>query len=66
MGIRYSDLKRELAEAIYEELHPIQERRKELEDDTKKVDRIIEEGNEKATAIAKTTVQEVREKMGLL
>lgn len=65
-GIRYGDLKKELAGAIYEELKPFQERRKELENRPEEVDRIIQEGNEKATAIAKETVNEVREKMGLL
>ena len=31
-GIRYGDLKKELADAIYKELMPIQEKRKELDD----------------------------------
>lgn len=65
-GIRYGDLKKELAEAIFEELQPIQERRRELEADPKKVDEIIAEGNKKARKIASETVKEVREKMGLL
>ncbi|HWY79953.1 MAG TPA: tryptophan--tRNA ligase [Candidatus Sulfotelmatobacter sp.] len=65
-GIRYNDLKKELSEAIYEEIRPIQEKRKELENNPKKVDKIINEGNEKATAIAEETVKEVRKKMGLL
>ncbi|HSX08690.1 MAG TPA: tryptophan--tRNA ligase [Candidatus Saccharimonadales bacterium] len=65
-GIRYGDLKKELAEAIFDDLRPIQEKRKELESNSEKVDKIIEEGNAKATVIAKETVREVREKMGLL
>jgi tryptophanyl-tRNA synthetase len=65
-GIRYGDLKKELAEAIYNELKPIQEKRRELESKPQEVDKIIEEGNEKATALAKETVTEVRKKMGLL
>lgn len=65
VGIRYGDLKKELAEAIYKELQPIQEKRRELESDPKKVDKIIEDGNEKSRTIAKETVREVREKMGL-
>lgn len=65
-GIRYGDLKNELAEAIFKELQPIHEKRKELEANPKEVDRIIEEGNEKARTIAAETVNEVREKMGLL
>ena len=64
-GIRYGELKKDLAEAIYQELKPFQEKRRELESKPKEVDRIIEEGNKKATAIAKETVDEVRKKMGL-
>ena len=65
-GIRYGDLKKELAEAIFKQLQPIQDKRKELESKPHEVDRIIEEGGEKARVIAKKTVQEVKEKMGLL
>src|SRR3990167_4754948 len=39
-GIRYSELKEGLAKAIYEELRPIQERRKAYENDPSLVDRI--------------------------
>lgn len=64
-GIRYGELKVELAEAMYAELKPIQERRKELEADSNYVDRVIKEGAEKARAVASKTVAEVKEKMGL-
>lgn len=64
-GIRYGDLKSELAEAIYKELAPIQERRKELEADLDYVDKIIIEGAERARAIASATVVEVKKRMGL-
>lgn len=64
-GIRYGDLKKELAQAIFDELRPIQERRKELELDPEYVDRIILEGAQKSRIIAEETVREVREKMGL-
>jgi len=64
-GIRYGDLKNELAEAIYNELKPIQEKRKQFENDPKLVDRIIKEGAEKARKVASETIKEVKEKMGL-
>lgn len=64
-GVRYGDLKKELAQAIFEELRPIQEKRKELELDPEFVDRMILEGAEKSRIIAEGTVREVREKMGL-
>jgi len=65
-GIRYGDLKRELAEAIYEELKPLQEKRKELESNPEYVDKVIKEGAERARAVARKTLIEVKEKMGLL
>lgn len=65
-GVRYGDVKQELSEAIFNELKPIQEKRKELEANPKYVDRIIREGNEKARKVASETVLDVRQKMGLL
>jgi tryptophanyl-tRNA synthetase len=65
-GIRYGELKSELAEAIYKELAPIQEQRKIYENDPSLVDRIIKEGAEKAGKIAKETIKEVKEKMGFI
>ncbi len=64
-GIRYGDLKNELADAIYQELAPIQARRKELEADPEYVDRVIIGGAERARAIASVTVAEVKQRMGL-
>ena len=64
-GIRYGDLKKELAEAIYEELRPLQEKRKELESNPEYVDKVIREGAAKARIVAQKTVKEVKEKMGL-
>ena len=64
-GVRYGDLKNELAEAIDQELVPIREKRKELESNPEYVDRVIAEGAEKARKIASATVKEVKKKMGL-
>jgi tryptophanyl-tRNA synthetase len=64
--IRYSEMKQILADAIYKELQPIQEKRKYFEEHPEEVERIIKDGNERARKIASATVREVREKMGLL
>jgi len=64
-GIRYGELKQELAEAIFEELKPMQDERKKYENNPELVDRIISEGNEKARKVAEQTIDEVRQKMGL-
>jgi len=64
-GIKYSQLKQELAQAIYQELKPIQERREKIKQDSEYLDRVIKEGTEKARKIARQTLEEVKEKMGL-
>jgi tryptophanyl-tRNA synthetase len=64
--IRYGEMKALLAEAIYQEIKPFQEKRKYFEEHTEEVDQIIAEGNQKATELAAKTLQEVKEKMGLL
>jgi len=65
-GIRYQDLKHDLANAIYEELKPIQEKRRFYEQNPKLVDEILEQGREYCSQIAKETLKEVKEKMGLV
>lgn len=64
-GLRYKDLKESLAQAIFAELEPVQQRRAELEADTAYVDTVIAEGAAKAREIAQVTVLEVKQKMGL-
>ncbi len=62
--IRYTELKDVLAENIFKELKPIQDKRKEFLDNPKLVDSIIQEGVEKCREMAEETMGEVREKMG--
>ncbi len=63
--IRYSELKEALAQGIFKELQPFQEKRKEFENNPKFVDEIIREGNGKCLRMAEETMTEVRSKMGL-
>ena len=65
-GIKYNGLKTELAEAIYKELAPIQEKRKYYEENSQLVDQILKEGRVYAKSIADQTLAEVRQKMGLI
>ncbi len=65
-GIRYQDLKHDLANAIYEEIKPIQEKRKFYEQNPKLVEEILEEGREYCSIIARENLREVKEKMGLV
>lgn len=64
-GVRYGDLKAELAGAIYEELAPIQEKRRELEANPEYVDKVIREGAERARRVARVTLQETKKAIGL-
>ncbi len=65
-GIKYSELKEDLANAIYKELKPIQDRRRNYENDPSLIDRILRDGAEKARLVAQETVIEVKEKMGFI
>ena len=64
--LQFVKLKDATAEAIYAELKPFQERRIKIAADQKYVDEVIRDGAERARKIARETVREVKEKMGLL
>ena len=64
--LQFVKLKDAIAEAIYTELKPFQERRAKIAQDTKYVDEVIRDGAQRARKIACETVREVKEKMGLL
>lgn len=63
--IRYVEMKDVLADAIYKELQPLQEKRKHFEENPKMVDELLEESNIKCLQIAQETMREVKQKMGL-
>ncbi|MCL4353001.1 hypothetical protein M1615_00850, partial [Patescibacteria group bacterium] len=63
--IRYVQVKEVLAEAIYKELRPFQEKRKEFERNPKLVDSILDNSLVKCHQIAEETMAEVKDKMGL-
>jgi tryptophanyl-tRNA synthetase len=64
-GIRYSELKEGLAKDIFKELKPIQEKRERLSKKQKYVDEVLEKGAEKASEIARKTLKQVKERMGI-
>ncbi|MDZ4228214.1 MAG: hypothetical protein U1E54_03135, partial [Candidatus Levybacteria bacterium] len=64
--IRYSELKEVLAKAIFKELQPFREKRKEFENNQTLVDSIIEGGRIKCSKMAEETMKEVRERMGII
>jgi tryptophanyl-tRNA synthetase len=59
------DCKARMAEKLAEYLSPIRERRKELERNPQRIEAILEEGTDKARAVAQETMDEVRKAMNL-
>ncbi len=64
-GIGCLDCKRPLIEAIQEKLKPIQERAKEFSENRALVRNILAEGREFASDLAKATLDEVRQAIGI-
>jgi len=62
--LRYVDLKDAVAEAMIKELTPIRERRNALLEDPERLDAVLAQGAERARAIARATIGEVKERMG--
>jgi tryptophanyl-tRNA synthetase len=62
-GKGYAQLKTELADVTVEFLTPFQERVRSIDDD--ELDRIFEEGFERAHEVARSTLDEVKTRMGL-
>ncbi|MCD4704828.1 tryptophan--tRNA ligase [bacterium] len=64
--LKYSELKIALVEVLINFLKPIQEKILELENNSDEVVKILEQGTEKARAIARVNIREIKEKMGLV
>ncbi len=65
-GKGYGDFKPAVAEAVIGELRPIQERFQEIVKDKEYLQRCYQENAEKASAIARRTVQKAMKKIGFL
>jgi tryptophanyl-tRNA synthetase len=63
--LRYSELKPALSEAMVAELSPIRARREELAAHPEQVWEMLEEGARRAREVARATMAEVREHLGL-
>lgn len=65
-GIRYGELKQALAQAIFNELQPIQEKHRFYFNHLPQVDEIIHAGAKRAQQIAASTLAEIKTAMGFL
>jgi tryptophanyl-tRNA synthetase len=64
-GLRYGDLKKQVAEIVLAHLEPFQKRYKEINSEPGYLDGILREGAGRVAPIANSTVQVVKERMGL-
>jgi tryptophanyl-tRNA synthetase len=64
-GMRYGDLKKQVAEMVIANLEPLQKRFAEIMDEPGYLTGVLKEGAERVSPIAKSTVQLVKERMGL-
>jgi len=64
-GMRYGDLKKQVAEMVISYLEPFQQRYREITSDSGYVARVLREGAERVAPIANSTVELVKSRMGL-
>lgn len=64
-GLGDVKIKKYLNEVLQEELEPIRKRRKELEENKEEIYKILKDGSDRARKVAKATLKEVREAIGI-
>ncbi len=64
-GMRYGDLKKQVAEMVISKLEPLQARYREITTDPGYLDGVLKAGADAVTPIANSTVQLVKQRMGL-
>jgi tryptophanyl-tRNA synthetase len=64
-GLRYGDLKKKVADIVVSHLEPLQKRYAEIMNEPGYLAGVLKEGAERVSPIAKSTVQLVKERMGL-
>ena len=64
-GMRYGELKKQVAEMVISQLEPFQKRYREITAEPGYVDGILQQGAARVTPIANQTVELVKERMGL-
>ena len=65
IGMRYGDLKKQVAEMVATSLEPLQKRYREIVAEPGYLDQVLREGAERVSPIAKSTVRLAKERMGL-
>ncbi|MEN6607787.1 MAG: tryptophan--tRNA ligase [Bryobacteraceae bacterium] len=64
-GMRYGDLKKQVAEMVISQLEPLQQRYREITSDPGFVSRVLRDGAARVSPIANSTVELTKRRMGL-
>jgi tryptophanyl-tRNA synthetase len=64
-GMRYGDLKKQVAEMVISKLEPIQQRYREIVAEPGYLDSVLKAGAEAVTPVANSTVELVKQRMGI-
>ncbi|MGH9673114.1 MAG: tryptophan--tRNA ligase [Bryobacteraceae bacterium] len=64
-GLRYGDLKKQVAEMVVESLRPLQQKYREYTSGPGRIGAILRQGAERVSPIADSTVELVKQRMGL-
>jgi tryptophanyl-tRNA synthetase len=64
-GMRYGELKKQVAEMVVSRVEPLQKRYQAITAEPGYVDRVLREGAERVTPIANATIETVKQRMGL-
>ena len=64
-GMRYGDLKKQVAEAVVAALEPVQQRYRQIASESGYVASVLEDGARRVSPLAKDTVNKVKKAMGL-
>jgi tryptophanyl-tRNA synthetase len=64
-GMRYGDLKKQVAEMVISHLEPFQQRYQQITQEPGYLDRVLQEGAARVAPVANDTVRLVKERMGL-
>jgi tryptophanyl-tRNA synthetase len=64
-GMRYGDLKKQVAQMVVEKIEPLQKRYREITGEPGYIERVLDEGASRVAPIARSTVTLVKQRMGL-
>jgi len=64
-GMRYGELKKQVADAVVAGLEPVQRRYKEITEDPQYLDQVLRDGAARVSPIANSTIRLVKSRMGL-